>query len=339
MHEHLKINFIYKPEHKIYFLELRKRLEEKQFIINLIEAEHIPDSVDQSHFTIMSEDFKEDCDLESFGFIRNAQIIFYDNEKEYSNLDLHYVVSKFQEISRMKSDFHELTNQIEREVERLQAWYQKQIPMREEKNEGIYLCSKHKSGTKPGGDFFETIDTGATIQIILTNSNSYILNARILELIMIYKHDEDQSIDGLVLKFSKIQESFNDSDLNLTIFEVSKRDLSYAGFQFGKNDIYDLEGKIKVSTNTYDVSEYFYNDARFSGKLELGQKIILSSRGTLLNWEKKLSLKEYYQYLSDASEPKKDLEKVVLKLYEEDSLEYDTSIIWTEVNSHGIYEA
>ena len=50
-------------------------------------------------------------------------------------------------------------------------------------------------------------------------------------------------------------------------------------------------------------------------------------------------MSEYYQFLSTAAEPKKDLEKIILKLYEEDSLEYDTSIIWTEVNSHGIYEA
>lgn len=339
MHKHLKINFIYKPDHKIYFQELRKRLESIGFEVSALEIEEVPDSLDSTQFYILSEEFKDLHDLGHFGFIRNAQIVISDNGQDYSNLDLTYVVQKFYEITKMKGDFIELTSQIEREVERLQAWYQQQIPIREEKNDGLYLCSKHKSGNKPGGDFFETIDTGASLQIILTNTNSYILNARILELIMIYKHEEDQSINELLKSFVETQQHFNDSELNLTILEISKRDLSFSGFHFGKNDIYDPSNQLKILSNTFNVSEDYLDAASFSGKLSLGQRIILSSKGVLANWCKKLAHKDYYQHLSSALDPKKDLEKIILKLYEENSLEYDTSIIWTEVNSHGIHEA
>ena len=203
-----KINFVYRPEHKIYFAELKNRLADDFQIREIEWGEDL--KLDES-FCLVSEELKESINSECFGYIKNAQIIIHDDGRDYNNLDLYFVVKKFEEIRSLKSDFTQLGSQIENEVSRLQTWYRKQVPMREQKNAGINMYSKHKSGSRSGGDFFDTFDTGATIQLFLTHTNSYLLNAKILEIVMEYKMSDQTQIEKIVSEFAQLATQFEKS--------------------------------------------------------------------------------------------------------------------------------
>lgn len=341
MRPKLKINFIYKSEHKIFFAEMKKRLS-SDFQIKEIEWDENLDLTDHelfNDFCLVSEDIKEQKPASCFGYVKNAQIIINDEGRDYNNLDLYFVVKKFDEIKTLKDDFSALGDQIENEVSRLQTWYRKQVPMREQKNAGIQMYSKHKSGNQSGGDFFDTFDTGASIQLFLTHTNSYLLNAKILEIIMQFKMSDENQLEEIVKEFTHLQTQFEKSNFHLSILEISKRDLSIKGYQFGGNEFFSPSGHVQIMSNTFPVASEFEKQAYFEAKLNKGEGLILSSVGSIHNWQKKMNIKDYYDLLRGASKPKDDMENIVLKLYEQDSLEYDTSIIWLEVDSYGIHEA
>lgn len=337
-----QITFIYKNEDKAQVNTIYQYLS-AYFKIKKYECETwenlgtLPEG-----YLIVSRDFMDYVEAETFSYMRDQKVIIKDGGQEYDDVNLVFAITQYIKNENLKTELASLSEVLEGEILRLQNWYRKYSPMRIEKAENFYFCSKYKTGSMPGGDFFDVIERDDQFVIIMTSTNSYLLSSRVIEIISHFRESVRGDIKILLNHISKAREAFASSssatELDFFVMGIQKKSFEYEGYNFGHTDFCDTTGIVKISSNDFPVEETFFENARFSGKCRYGDKWVISSKGVIANWSEKQALRHYYTELKKNKPAKEILEAIFLSLYEQESLKYDSALMWMEVNQYGIRE-
>lgn len=293
-------------------------------------------------FFIVSEEFRDQSPWDCFAFFREGEVFIKLGEKEFENLDLEFVLNREREIFLLKQDFLILGESISSELKRLRDFNERFFPKRKGKTTGLSFVSKYKTGSHSGGDFFDCLESEEKLTFVLLSTNSYLFLGKISKLIGEMKSFSIYGLEEIIKSVETLRYSFSkghrDIDLEMLILEIDKKNLIFSGHAFGGGSVWSSTHGSFVDKNSYPVETGFSQRCFFSGSLSRGDSLILLSPGGLRNWKKKWGLKEYSELFKAHGNGEDFLEEFFLKIYEEDLLEYDTSMVFINVDKGGVYE-
>lgn len=297
----------------------------------------------ESSFFIIGEEFEKLIDYDEFALVKNDRIVIKSEDKIYENISLDFCLKSFFKLQAYKKDLKFLSESLELEIDRLHKWYQRQSPSREVKDRNFHYISQYKAGNVAGGDFFDFIRGEDSYLLIMASTNSYVLSSQIVDNVL--KLKQGRAIDcAEVLKgISQVKKEVDgfkgqSNELELLLLKIDQRNLHYSGYQFGKIDGYALKGSWGVSNNQFPVDEAFYGKAYFEGCFHGGDRLVFSSPGALKNWLEKERRGDYYKLLKSREDIKESFEQFFLKLYENDGIKRDSSLIYLEAQNDEVYK-
>ncbi len=228
------------------------------------------------------------------------------------------------------------------ELKRVKSLHEKLVNFRSEDFKGVKVTSKFASGEKPGGEFFDVVNSSTGPIFILSSTNSYVASSILMSQLEALYQQADFNDDILKKVMANIEKEFSALGLDLSnsammIMRVELTSMNVSTFSFGGVsfliDGEEIHKSKPVALPVLDLSSYM-----LQSKLSRGQKLVILSPG----FNKNCDQKKKERIASFIDEGARDfLTKAFFELKkdrESSFLEYDASAIYFEVNPNAILQ-
>lgn len=172
----------------------------------------------------------------------------------------------------------------------IKKMHAKMVPRRFENFKGVKICSKFGIGASNGGDFLDLASDNNQLIIILSSTNSYLVNTIILDVFSSFKSANifnQESMDKLLTNLEKevsplTQTKNSKKNFELLLVKIDLKKLTINGYNFG-NTISCGKSDFSINRNSLIVRNDFFNNAKFQSSLKRDDKIFILSPGLIRN--------------------------------------------------------
>ena len=248
----------------------------------------------------------------------------------------------------MGKKLDELVSNSLTELHRVKKLHEHIVPLRSSKFKGVELFSKYFAGQSSGGDFFDVIESGGSVLLLLASTPSYVFSSVVLtnfiQLKERYRGVEqlDEFLDSCVAEMRSLSGNSIINDFEVLLANIDTSTLQIKGRIFGKIDVISEKAR-QVESNQFPVDKPFYEKAKFSFELERGERVLILSPGIHKNCDGIINGEEYIRFVQNnmGEQPKNLFNEIFFQLkkdVEGDFLKHDATVILLEVDTNVIHK-
>jgi len=249
------------------------------------------------------------------------------------------LLKEFLELKEKSLELEQLEKKVKRlkkdassQLEIIKKTFEKVVPVRTSKNNGVNIYVKFTSGLSQGGEFFDFLNASLQSLIIWNRSVTYQGSNNFLDH---FKNWEKDSYDLLVLK-DFVLDLNPEEGQEIFLGQIDLKTLTFEGLNFSDCFFYFAGDKEIIKTS--------FDDPRpFKIRLERGERFIILSSGAMENFAKlspDLNIRQKLGELSLLS-PREVLDEIFFELkrnLKKKFLPNDAAIILVEVDKNVIFQ-
>lgn len=252
----------------------------------------------------------------------------------------------------IEKELLETLTDVSGELKRVKSIYDQKADKKVRKLKGLDLVSKYAAGESVGGEFFDFIEKGNNILILMSNANSYLASSLVLQECVDFREKSElteQLLDTFLRNLQKKLRALKQNRVKKThvailagIFDLNERifrGIQCGGYQFLSSISDQRPFAIGKDKNFID-SEL--EGLKFQLELSQAERAFLLSPGLVKTWEKSSPSTMIESLLANPKLKLTEiLDEVFFQMKKEEKgrfLSHDASAILMEAKGHAIYK-
>jgi hypothetical protein len=239
---------------------------------------------------------------------------------------------------------------FEVELMRVKKIYKQMVPVRKLLYKGVRLKSKYLTGESSGGEFFDVIEKGRQILLVMHSCNSYLASSSFISMFSVFKDlntIELPSIKNFVVSIENELEVIRASigkkiQSEVLILKLDLSSLDYELWNFGGYRIFNGD-TLEVDHMDANISADLLDKVRSKGKFQRDSRFMIFSPGLKNNFRTNEDNINEGHILKDMHDRESEdiLDEFAIRLKantESDFVKFDTSMIIFEVDKNAIFQ-
>lgn len=254
-----------------------------------------------------------------------------------------------EQMVRFSQEMDELIRSAQQDIHRAKKIHEDVVPRRMEELKGITLYSKYAVGEGAGSEYFDVIKGAFHSHLIFLHTNSYLASSCLMGLLNKFK-DRPDGLDmdlflqeaGLEIKALNAHKK-RPIQIELLVMRLEHGTFKCEGFSFGAFELFSQKtGFIpKGTVASFDLEKL--DRARFSFRLDKGEKVVVFSPGFIFNWDEQRqeSSRDGLVGASTHLTPPEILMELFFRLKKQSSGDFlakDATAVIMEVSRHAIQQ-
>lgn len=250
----------------------------------------------------------------------------------------------------INKDLKETMGSLESNLSKVKEVYEKRTAKRFDQIKGMSFLSKYCAGDNSGGEFFDMFEKNGRVFVMMSSTSSYIASSSILTFFSQLKsgHSIDQKVEeSFILEVKNEIKKINKNkkkpiEISLFTAIIDLNTFEVCGHSFGKFRTLSSFHQNSYAGNDLDLLSDSIEDSQFERNIQRGERLLLTSPGLNLNWQKMAPSLMMEELLINKKMKSLDiLDEIFFQLKQSSDsgfLESDASVIMLEVDNNVILQ-
>jgi hypothetical protein len=280
---------------------------------------------------------------------QNFSKLFINRYRKYIG-ELEIKKSQTKKLLELSQKLTHSLDSFEVELVRVKKMYKQMVPVRKSLFKGVRLKSKYLTGESSGGEFFDVIEKGRQVLLVMHSCNSYLASSSFITMFSNFKEMnsvETSAIKQFVGALEKELEVIHSSigkkiQSEVMLFKLDLSSLEYELWNFGEHRAFQDE-KLEIDHFDVPVTLEQMESVHRTGRLQRESRFFIFSPGVKKNIRAtQLKLKES-EIIANMHERESEdvLDEIAIRIKTgtpNEFVKFDTSMIVFEVDKNAIFQ-
>jgi hypothetical protein len=286
--------------------------------------------------------------LESY-LSQNFSKLFMNRYRKYIG-ELEIKKSQTKKLLELNQKLIHSLDSFEVELVRVKKMYKQMVPVRKSLFKGVRLKSKYLTGESSGGEFFDVIEKGRQILLVMHSCNSYLASSSFITMFANFKalnSIENTSLKHFVSAIEKEIEVIHASigkkiQSEVMLFKLDLSTLEYDLWNFGEHRAFQND-KLEIDHFDVSVANEQMDNVHRQGRLERDSRFFIFSPGLKKNIRANQSKLKESEIIASMLERESEeiLDEFAIRIKtvsQSEFVKFDTSMIVFEVDKNAIFQ-